>query len=100
MAEIELAVLAGQCLDRRLADQVTLQREITAWEATRNAARHGVDWRFTTETPASSSSTSTQQFKADELLVQLRVSCWHMMAARLRDEEPPHADRPAAGDHR
>jgi hypothetical protein len=49
MAEIELAVLAGQCLDRRLADQVTLQREITAWEATRNAARHGVDWRFTTE---------------------------------------------------
>jgi hypothetical protein len=35
-----------------------------------------------------------------EALVQLRVSCWHMMAARLRDEEPPHADRPAAGDHR
>ena len=27
MAEIELAVLAGQCLDRRLADQATLERE-------------------------------------------------------------------------
>ena len=33
-------------------------------------------------------------------LVLLRVSCWHMMAARFCDEEPPHADRPAAGDHR
>src|SRR5512132_2329557 len=36
MAEIELSVLAGQCLDRRLADQVTLTREVAAWEATRN----------------------------------------------------------------
>jgi hypothetical protein len=33
-------------------------------------------------------------------LVQLRVSCWHMMVACLRDQEPSHADRPAAGDHR
>jgi hypothetical protein len=49
MAEIELSVLAGQCLDRRLADQVTLTREVAAWEATRNATGRGVDWRFTTE---------------------------------------------------
>ena len=48
-AEIELAVLAEQCLDRRLADQATVEREVTAWEATRNAHRRGVDWRFTTE---------------------------------------------------
>ncbi len=32
MAEIELAVLAGQCLDRRLADQATLEREGSAEE--------------------------------------------------------------------
>jgi DDE superfamily endonuclease len=49
MAEIELSVLSEQCLDRRLADRMTLQREAAAWEATRNAARRGVDWRFTTE---------------------------------------------------
>jgi hypothetical protein len=48
MAEIELAVLAEQCLNRRLADQVTLEREVAAWEATRNAASRGNDWRFTT----------------------------------------------------
>jgi hypothetical protein len=39
MAEIELAVLAGQCLDRRLADRATLEREIAAWEAACNACR-------------------------------------------------------------
>jgi DDE superfamily endonuclease len=48
MAEIELAVLAGQCLDRRLAGQATLQREVAAWQAARNASGRGVDWRFTT----------------------------------------------------
>jgi len=48
MAEIELAVLASQCLDRRLADRATLEREVAAWEAARNATGCGVDWRFTT----------------------------------------------------
>jgi hypothetical protein len=49
MAEIELAMLAQQCLDRRLADQATLEREVAAWQAARNACGRGVDWRFTTE---------------------------------------------------
>ena len=49
MAEIELAVLAGQCLDRRLADRATLEREVAASQTTRNASGRGVDWRFTTE---------------------------------------------------
>jgi hypothetical protein len=49
MAEIELAVLAQQCLDRRLGDRVTLEREVEAWQAARNGAGRGVNWRFTTE---------------------------------------------------
>jgi hypothetical protein len=49
MAEIELAVLAGQCLDRRLADRASLERAVAAWEAIRNATGRGVDWRFTTQ---------------------------------------------------
>jgi hypothetical protein len=49
MAEIELAMLAGQCLDRRLADRATLEREVAAWQAARNRAGRGVNWRFTTE---------------------------------------------------
>jgi hypothetical protein len=49
MAEIELSVLAGQCLDRRLADRAALEREVAAWQTTRNASGRGVDWRFTTQ---------------------------------------------------
>ena len=48
MAESELHVLAGQCLDRRLPDQAALTTEVAAWEATRNAADSAIDWRFTT----------------------------------------------------
>lgn len=49
MAEIELAVLAGQCLDRRIASREVLAREVAAWEAERNAAQVTIDWRFTTD---------------------------------------------------
>ena len=49
MAEIELSVLAGQCLDRRIATTEDLAREVAAWEAARNAAAVTIDWRFTTD---------------------------------------------------
>jgi hypothetical protein len=42
-------MLAQQCLDRRLADRATLEREAAAWQAARNRAGRGVNWRFTTE---------------------------------------------------
>ena len=48
MAEIELSVLARQCLDRRIPDPTTLAQEVAAWERQRNAAQCRVDWRFTT----------------------------------------------------
>jgi transposase len=48
MAEIELSVLARQCLDRRIPDRATLAREVAAWEARRNAAGVTADWQFTT----------------------------------------------------
>ena len=49
MAEIELSVLARQCLDRRIPDATTLTQEIAAWERHRNDAECRVDWRFTAE---------------------------------------------------
>ncbi len=48
MAEIELNVLAAQCLDRRLPDRATLAGEAAAWQASRNADRRTINWRFTT----------------------------------------------------
>lgn len=48
MAEIELSVLSRQCLDRRVPDRATLEREVAAWEARRNASAGAINWRFTT----------------------------------------------------
>jgi hypothetical protein len=48
MAEIELSILQRQCLDRRLADRPTMEREVAAWAAGRNGATRTIDWRFTT----------------------------------------------------
>jgi len=49
MAEIELSVLTGQCLDRRIPDQQTLEQETAAWEARRNRERATIHWRFTVQ---------------------------------------------------
>jgi transposase len=49
MAETELSVLAGQCLDRRMESQELVASEAAAWEAQRNLSEAKVRWRFTTE---------------------------------------------------
>ena len=49
LAESELAVLANQCLDRRVEDAAALTREVAAWLARRNACHTKPSWRFTTE---------------------------------------------------
>ena len=48
LAESELAVLSGQCLDRRIPDQTTLRTESDAWRARRNTHNAKADWHFTT----------------------------------------------------
>lgn len=50
MAELELGVLHRQCLDRRIPDQTTLEREVAAWADARNAAKAGAQWTFTIAT--------------------------------------------------
>ena len=49
IAEIELGVLARQCLDRRIPSQRVLAQETGAWQEQRNRAAIRVDWRFTTQ---------------------------------------------------
>jgi hypothetical protein len=48
MAEIELSVLKGQCLDRRIPDIATMQTEVAAWERSRNNSVKNIVWQFTT----------------------------------------------------
>jgi hypothetical protein len=47
MVEIEIGVLRGQCLDRRIGTRQRLQSEIRAWERQQNAARARIKWMFT-----------------------------------------------------
>ncbi len=49
MAEIELSVLTGQCLDRRIPSKDVLIKEVVAWEKRRNQISNKIDWQFTTE---------------------------------------------------
>ncbi len=48
MAEIELSVLARQCLARRIETREELEREVATWEEERNEQDVGIQWRFTT----------------------------------------------------
>lgn len=48
MAEIELSVLARQCLGRRMGSRSFLQREVQSWETQRNRNKSAVNWQFTT----------------------------------------------------
>jgi hypothetical protein len=48
IAESELSVLSGQCLDRRIPDKQTLIEQVAAWEDRRNNKYTKADWQFTT----------------------------------------------------
>jgi hypothetical protein len=48
MAESELAVLAGQCLDCRIPTEEGLKEQVAAWQTDRNQQQTKTRWRFTT----------------------------------------------------
>ena len=47
IAEIELSVLKGQCLDRRIPSIDIMRREVREWEYNRNNRQSKVNWQFT-----------------------------------------------------
>lgn len=49
MAEIELNVLNGQCLNRRIDNVETVINEVNAWQHQRNNKNSKINWRFTTK---------------------------------------------------
>jgi transposase len=50
MVEIEIGVLRGQCLDRRIGERALLVSEIAAWQEQRTASGARINWKFTTKT--------------------------------------------------
>ena len=47
MAETEIRIMNGQCLDRRLDSQSAIAKEVASWEARRNAQKARIHWTFT-----------------------------------------------------
>jgi DDE superfamily endonuclease len=47
MAETEIRIMNGQCLDRRLDSQSLIAREVAVWEAKRNTQQARIHWTFT-----------------------------------------------------
>ena len=84
MVEIEIGVLAAQCLDRRIESIAQLTAETAAWEQQRNATGARIKWMFTTEKArakmgraypqpqANSRSDSTSQNFCAAVLVQIK----------------------------
>jgi len=48
MAEIELNVLMGQCLKRRIDNMTTIRDEVDAWQQNRNNKKASINWQFNT----------------------------------------------------
>ena len=49
MAEIELHVLNGQCLNRHISTMANIKEEVDAWQSNRNNKNTKIDWQFTTK---------------------------------------------------
>lgn len=49
MAEIELNVLMGQCLSRRIDDIEIMKNEVAAWQKDRNNKEATINWQFTND---------------------------------------------------
>ncbi len=49
VAEIELNVLNGQCLNRRIDEIETVRQEVQAWQEKRDSLEAKVNWQFTNE---------------------------------------------------
>ena len=49
MAEIELNVLMGQCLNRRIDNITTVKNEVKAWQRSRNNKKAKINWQLKAE---------------------------------------------------
>lgn len=49
MAEIELSILARQCLSDRMSSMDFVAKQVHVWQTERNQAQIKINWRFTTD---------------------------------------------------
>ncbi len=67
MAEIEFSALAKQCLDRRIKDLPTLEKEVLAWSKQRNEQKVKIHWSFTVKTARTTLASKYQKVNPNNL---------------------------------
>jgi hypothetical protein len=67
MAEIEFSALAKKCLDRRIKDLSTLDKEVLAWSKQRNEEQVKIHWSFTVKTARTTLASKYQKVNPDNL---------------------------------
>ena len=67
MVEIEIGVLRGQCLDRRIPDRETLEREVAAWAQQRNESGARINWLFDLDRARQKLARSYPRHTSDEI---------------------------------
>ena len=73
MAELEIGVLSRQCLNRRIADIETVEREVQAWVSRRNHEKSTVRWHFNASKQGLSSNIYIRVFRLHGVLVLQEV---------------------------
>jgi hypothetical protein len=73
MAEIELAVLIRQCLQRRLATPELMRQEGANWQQERNQVKVTINWRFTTADARIKLKRFVLQLRYDGLLLDCYI---------------------------
>jgi len=94
MVEIEIGVLRGQCLDRRIPTRDLLEREITAWERARNASGARIRWTFTIDRARQKLVRVYRQLETEREQAALRVAEWK--EARRKEAQQKKDKRKAA----
>jgi hypothetical protein len=67
MAEIEFSALAKQCLDRRIKDLPTLEREVLACSKQCNEEQVKIHWSFTVKAARTTLANKYQKVNPDNL---------------------------------
>lgn len=87
MAEIELNVLIGQCLNRRIDSIDLMRREVAAWQARRDNSQATVNWQFT---------TADARIKLKRLFIR-HLSHDETLGPTVRGQWRPAVGAPASG---
>jgi len=74
MAEIELHVLMGQCLNRRIDNIKTMEKEAKAWQESRNNKEAKINWQFTNDKARIKLKNYIRQCRLHMTLVCIKIN--------------------------